>query len=52
MADNTLHSSARANWLERRFAPGSRVGPFCAACVAWISGFLTAACLMAVIPAL
>ncbi|MCV5342673.1 hypothetical protein OFC87_37670, partial [Escherichia coli] len=24
MADNTLHSSARANWLERRFALRSR----------------------------
>ena len=26
MADNTLHSSARANWLERRFALRSRGG--------------------------
>ncbi|EOE3684028.1 NCS2 family permease, partial [Klebsiella pneumoniae] len=43
MADNTLHSSARANWLERRFALRSRGGTLRTECLAGITGFLAAA---------
>lgn len=39
MADNTLHSSARANWLERRFALRSRGGTLRTECLAGITGF-------------
>ncbi len=38
MADNTLHSSARANWLERRFALRSRGGTLRTECLAGITG--------------
>ncbi len=51
MADNTLHSSARANWLERRFALRSRAARF-APNAAGITGFLAAAYLLVVIPGL
>ncbi len=52
MADNTLHSSARANWLERRFALRSRGGTLRTECLAGITGFLAAAYLLVVIPGL
>ena len=52
MADNTLHSSARANWLERRFALRSRGGTLRTECLAGIAGFLAAAYLLVVIPGL
>ena len=48
MADNTLHSSARANWLERRFALRSRGGTLRTECLAGITGFLAAAYLLVV----
>lgn len=50
MADNTLHSSARANWLER--ALRSRGGTLRTECLAGITGFLAAAYLLVVIPGL
>lgn len=49
MADNTLHSSARANWLERRFALRSRGGTLRTECLAGITGFLATAYLLVVI---
>ena len=52
MADNSLHSSARANWLERRFALRSRGGTLRTECLAGITGFLAAAYLLVVIPGL
>ncbi len=52
MADNTLHSSARDNWLERRFALRSRGGTLRTECLAGITGFLAAAYLLVVIPGL
>lgn len=52
MADNTLHSSDRANWLERRFALRSRGGTLRTECLAGITGFLAAAYLLVVIPGL
>ncbi|OWW13943.1 permease, partial [Klebsiella variicola] len=52
MADNTPHASARANWLERRFALRSRSGTLRTECLAGITGFLAAADLLVVIPGL
>ena len=43
MADNTLHTSARRHWLERRFALHSRGGSLRTECLAGITGFLAAA---------
>ncbi len=52
MADNTLHTSARSHWLERRFALHSRGGSLRTECPAGITGFLAAAYLLVVIPGL
>ncbi|MFI2991092.1 permease [Klebsiella aerogenes] len=52
MADNTLHTSARSHWLERRFALHSRGGSLRTECLAGITGFLAAAYLLVVIPGL
>ncbi len=52
MADNTLHTSARRHWLERRFALHSRGGSLRTECLAGITGFLAAAYLLVVIPGL